>query len=71
MEMEFLNDRTFILICLVLAVFRVYLECISFDFQSLPLTQRVMKNNAQRFHRTGLYISVGYIILFAPSFLLS
>ncbi len=70
MEMEFLNDRTFILICLVLAVFRVYLECISFDFQSLPLTQRVMKQNGQKFHRTGLYISIGYIVLFAPTFLI-
>lgn len=71
MEMEFFNDQTFILICLVLAVFRVYLECISFDFQSLPLTQRVMKSNAKQFHRTGLYISIGYIVLFAPTFLFS
>lgn len=71
MEMDFLNDRTFILICLILAVGRVYLEVISFKFESLPLTSRIMKSNAQKFHRTGLYFSIGYIIFFAPTFLLS
>jgi hypothetical protein len=71
MEMEFLNNRVFIFITLILAVLRVYLECINFDFKSLPLTQRVVGENAQKFHRTGLYFSIGYIIFFAPSFLLS
>jgi hypothetical protein len=71
MEMDFLNDSLFIFITLSLAVFRVYLECINFDFKSLPLTQRVVGQNAHKFHRTGLYFSIGYIIFFAPSFLLT
>jgi len=71
MEMEFLNDRLFILVLLVLAVFRVYLECISFNFESLPLTQRIMANNAKKFHRMGLYFSIGFIVLFAPSFIIT
>jgi hypothetical protein len=70
MEIEFLNDRLFILITLVLAVGRVYLECISFNFETLPLTQRIIGANAKKFHRTGLYFSIGYIIFFAPSFLI-
>lgn len=69
--MEILDTKMFILISLSLAVFRVYLEIINFDFTSLPLTNRIVKQNAKSFHRFGLYISIGYIILFAPSVLLT
>ena len=55
-------------ICLCLAVLRVFLEVIGFEFKKLPLTKRVLNSN-NKFHQYGLYFSVGYIILFAPQFL--
>lgn len=54
---------------LVAAVMRVYLEIIKFDFASLPLTKGMFRGNtddARKFHRTGLYLSLGYIVLSAP-----
>ena len=54
---------------LVAAVLRVYLEVIKFDFASLPLTKGMFKGNvdeAKKFHRTGLFLSLGYIVLSAP-----
>jgi hypothetical protein len=58
--------------CLILASLRVYLEIIGFEFQKLPITQSMMGDKeAQKFHRSGLYICVGYIILFGPSTLFS
>lgn len=54
---------------LIAAVMRVYLEIIKFDFASLPLTKGIFKGNAEeakKFHRTGLFLSLGYIVLSAP-----
>ena len=58
---------------LIAAVFRVYLEIIKFDFSELPLTKGMFKDKAQafKFHRNGLYLSLGYIILSAPFTLFS
>jgi uncharacterized membrane protein YdbT with pleckstrin-like domain len=58
---------------LVAAVFRVYLEIIKFDFAELPVTKGMFKtkDEAVRFHRNGLYLSLGYIVLSAPFTLLS
>lgn len=57
------------IILLVLALGRVYLEIIKFDFAALPLTKGMFKGNeeeARRFHRHGLFLSLGYIALSAP-----
>ena len=54
---------------LIMAVMRVYLEIIKFDFAALPLTKGMFKGNAEearKFHRTGLFLSLGYIVLSAP-----
>lgn len=53
---------------LIFAVFRVYLEIIKFDFSELPLTKGMFKDPlaAAKFHRNGLYLSLGYIVLSAP-----
>lgn len=58
---------------LIAAVFRVYLEIIKFDFSELPLTKGIFKevSDAQKFHRNGLYLSLGYIVLSAPFTLFS
>ena len=58
---------------LIAAVFRVYLEIIKFDFSELPLTKGIFKESgdAQKFHRNGLYLSLGYIVLSAPFTLFS
>ena len=58
---------------LVAAVFRVYLEIIKFDFSELPLTKGMFKEarDAKKFHRNGLYLSLGYIVLSAPFTLFS
>lgn len=58
---------------LVAAIFRVYLEIIKFDFLKLPLTNGMFKdkNLAIKFHRNGLYFSLGYIVFSAPFTLFS
>ena len=68
---DLLNNNSFILVCLICAVFRVYLELINFKFSELPLTKTVFKSSSlgNSFHRTGFILSVGYIILFAPVYL--
>ncbi len=57
---------------LLLATLRIYLELIQFQFSELPITKGMLnKEQSVKFHRTGFYFSVGYLILFAPSTLLS
>lgn len=58
---------------LIAALLRVYLEIIKFDFANLPLTKGVFKSpdDARRFHRSGLYMCLGYIVLSAPFTLFS
>lgn len=70
MQESILSSDLSILVCLCLAVFRVYLEVINFNFAKLPLTKNLLKDKANSFHRYGLYFSIGYIILFAPGFLI-
>ncbi len=68
------NDML-VLILLSLSVFRIYLEVISFDFMSLPMTKslanRYGAQSVSNFHRFGFYMGVGYFVLHAPGFLLS
>ena len=58
---------------LIAAVLRVYLEIIKFDFAELPITKGIFKTKAeaQRFHKNGLYLCLGYIVLSAPFTLFS
>lgn len=57
---------------LIIACLRIYLEVIEFKFESLPITKGMMNSEqAIRFHRTGFYFCVGYVVLFAPSTLFS
>ena len=70
--MEWLENPTVVVLGLCLAVFRIYLETIRFDFTKLPVTARMMSGeHAQRFHRWGFYLSVLYFITFAPEMLLA
>jgi len=68
-------NQLFGLIALCLAVLRVYLELINFDWNRLPISKLMAKQSGeeyvQRFHRWGLIFSIGYIALMAPSMLLS
>lgn len=61
------------IVMLVAALFRVYLEIIKFDFTQLPLTSGMFKTSeaAERFHKHGLYMCLGYIVLSAPFTLFS
>ncbi|MBL7665710.1 MAG: hypothetical protein JNM93_11305 [Bacteriovoracaceae bacterium] len=65
-----LDNQSFILVCMLLAVFRVYLEVINFRFEELPIT-KMLGAKAMEFHRLGLYFSLGYILFFAPSVLMN
>lgn len=54
---------------LIAATLRVYLEIIKFDFSTLPITNGIFrgdKESANKFHRNGLYLSLGYIVLSSP-----
>ncbi|MCK5072673.1 MAG: hypothetical protein KAQ98_04550 [Bacteriovoracaceae bacterium] len=62
-------------ILLILATIRIYLEVIGFDFNELPLTKlvagRAGADFSGNFHKMGLVFSVGYIVFFAPFYLLA
>lgn len=63
------------LLLLIFATGRIYLEIIGFNFDRLPITSTLSKTNGKeslrKFHKMGFYFSVGYLILFAPTYLLS
>lgn len=68
------SNDVFTATILALACFRVWLELVGFDFNRLPLTKALgqrIEGASQRFHRFGLWMSVGTIIFTAPGFLLS
>lgn len=71
MKQTFLDNQTIILICLVLSVFRIYLEVIKFNFAELPMTKAMPQKTGKSVHKWGFYMSVGYFVLFAPEFLLA
>lgn len=71
MKIDFFENELLIFICLCLSVMRIYLEVIKFDFAKLPFSAKLTKIHREKIHRTGLYLSVGQIILFAPQFLIS
>lgn len=67
-------NQVVVLSCLIFAVFRIYLEVINFNFENLPLTRLMSRGagakSARQFHRFGFYCSVGYLLLFGPTFFL-
>lgn len=69
------SNQTVMIVLLLCACLRIYLEIISFDFAKLPLTKGLFSARGdealRRFHRTGLYFSVGFLLLFAPGILLA
>lgn len=76
MENWLLNpSKEVVIVLLILASVRIYLEIINFKFSALPVTKSLAKRNSpkqlERFHKSGFYFSVGYILLFAPQVLLS
>ena len=71
MNESFIDQRIFILLCLILSVIRIYLEVVGFDFANLPISKKLPKDKSKGFHKYGLYMSIGYFVLFAPSFLMS
>lgn len=72
-DFDLVSNQWLNLVLLGLALLRVYLEIIQFDFASLPVTKGIFrtKEEAKKFHRSGLYFCVGYILLSAPFTLLS
>ncbi len=74
--LEAINDpsnTTLQIFLLTLAGLRIYLEIIRFKFEEMPVSKALFKSSDMlvRFHRTGLYLSVGFIITLAPSLLVS
>ncbi len=69
------SNHTLVLICLFMAALRVYLEIMKFDFIKLPISklmaEKTSSKQIKKFHRYGLYLSIGYIVLFAPTILFS
>ncbi len=68
------NNESVVVGCLILATIRIYLEVIKFDFARLPISKKMAeyagREKTDRIHRTGLYLSIGYIVLFSPQYLL-
>ncbi len=68
------SNEVFTASILALACFRVWLELVGFDFNRLPLTKAWGQRIAGapgRFHRFGLWMSIGTIVFTAPGFLLT
>ncbi len=63
------SNQELVVVCLILAVARVYLELVRAPLEKLPLSVKIMGDRARGFHKMGLYLSLGYIVLFAPGLL--
>lgn len=70
MKQSFLDNQTLIFVFLCLSVMRIYLEVVQFNFAKLPITKSLPKESMEKFHKMGFYFSVGYLLLFAPEYLL-
>lgn len=74
--LELINDPSNMglqIFLVALAGFRIYLEIIKFDFHALPMTKSLF-NDPQRsakFHKVGLYLSIGFILTMAPNLMAS
>jgi hypothetical protein len=69
------GNQTVMIFLLLMACFRVYLELINFDFARLPVSKKMFASRGnealRKFHRTGLYFSLGFLLLFGPGILLA
>jgi len=67
------SNQAINIILLIFALFRIYLEVIEFEFCKMPVTKAMFKteDDAKKFHRSGLILSVGYVVLSAPFTLLA
>ena len=67
------NNESVVIFFLCCAVCRIYLEVIQFDFLSLTISKKLSESHGRhrvlRIHRLGLFLSVGYVLLFAPAVL--
>jgi len=68
---NFFENQILISACLTLSVMRVLFEITKFNMINLPIAKRLPKQKVQSFHNWGFYISLGYIFLFSPAFLLN
>jgi len=57
-----------VLFCL--AGLRIYLEIVGAPLAELPVSRMVFGERAKAFHRTGLFLAIGHVVLFAPTVLL-
>lgn len=68
------NSTSWVIFFIILASIRIYLEVLGIDLAKFPLSHKLAQvygeNHVRQFHRLGLYICIGYIILFAPGLLL-
>ena len=71
MKETFLDNQALILACLILSVFRIYLEVVKFNFAKLPITKSLPIETQVKVHKWGFYLSVGYFLMFSPEFLMS
>ena len=70
MTQLFLEDQALITILMLVAMLRVAMEIYGVKLSSFPIGQKAPEFS-RKIHKYGLYMSIGYIILFAPEVLLS
>ena len=60
-------------VCFILATLRIVLSIVGFDFNNLPLSRRLSmlwgEEKTGLFHKTGLMICCGYVLLYSPTVL--
>ncbi|EQC48592.1 hypothetical protein [Bacteriovorax sp. DB6_IX] len=68
------SNQTFIAIIVALSGLRVFIEFTPLVPENWPISkkwsQRVGRAHVEKFHKTGLYICIGQIILWAPNLLM-
>ncbi|MBI2520461.1 MAG: hypothetical protein HYV97_08580 [Bdellovibrio sp.] len=64
------SNPIFTTVLFLLAGMRLYMEMMGFKLAELPVSKALFGEQAKNFHRYGLYMSIGYVILFAPAVLL-
>lgn len=69
--MEELNQPFIVLLGFILASARIWISIVAEDkLQKLPITAK-MGSRGKRIHKFGLYMSIGYVLLFAPQVILA
>jgi hypothetical protein len=63
-------NENVLLILLIIAGVRVYLEILGVDLSKLPVSKSLGKYSGEeslrKFHRSGLIFSLGFILFYAP-----